>query len=186
MVASNSARDVGADFAAGRAHSFGRRSILKKRLSAGKVRVKKVIGLAKVNRSARRLFVASVFTQKTFAHQISGLFMSEVLNLRRQAANYSGIFQAGRCLTVSLAVAYGPRGDPHARILKELFALYFKTVDWWLSNRSCDDLRSAWMCIKKCVLANNGIHRDKVSGILGNVICTLAEIKWQPIAYNIL
>ena len=73
MVASASARDVGADFAAGKAHTFARRSILKKRLTSGKVRVKKVIGLAKVNRSARRLFVAFVFTQKTFAHQIPGI-----------------------------------------------------------------------------------------------------------------
>ena len=26
---------------------------------------------------------------------------------------------------------------------------------------------------------------ENVSGILGNVICTLAEIEWQPIAYNV-
>ena len=177
MVASTSARDVGADFAAGRPHKFARRSILKSRLSKGKVRVSKVSSIAKVNRSARRLFVSSVYTQKTFGHPISGLFRTEVLKLRREAANCSGIFQPGRCLTVSLAVAYGPRGDPHAKLLKDLFSMFFKVVKWWQESRSTADLRSAWSNIKNIVLSNVGIHRDKVTGILGNVICTLAEIK---------
>ena len=66
-----------------------------------------------------------------------------LLNLEREAAKMTGITEPGRCRFTSLAIAYGPRGHPRARIIKDTLAAWFPLIRA-STQRELDMLRDAW------------------------------------------
>ncbi len=95
----------------------------------------KVARLANSNRQARRRWAGSVRPKQTWGHQISGVTQTEVLKLRRASGKATNISKPGACLTLAIALGYGPRGGPHASILKELFSFFSAFTAAHLSRR---------------------------------------------------
>ncbi len=97
---------------------------------------------------ARKLFQGAAYSAATWGHQGSGCPEHMLLKLEVDAAKATGITPQGRCRFMSLCVAYGPRGHPRARIIKETLANWFQLVQVKTDQQDTDELRVAWARVK--------------------------------------
>ncbi len=84
--------------------------------------------LVKQNKQARKLSSGSVYSSNTWGHEATDLAMSRLDKLEKDGALSSGINAAGRCRFWALVVAYGPRGHPITRIIRDIFIEWFKVL----------------------------------------------------------
>ena len=172
LMSDVSVRDLGIAYTAGVARDT---SINKARASKAAKRSIKVHSVSRKTRSARKLFRSGVFAQKTWGHQSTGMELSVIQETRVQAGKCSGINNACRCLTIAIFLSYGRRGDPWQIIVKQTLELYFQLLRYYTSDSVREDLRYAWSDIKSRVLHKGKILWKLCHGIVGVVICTLAQ-----------
>ena len=146
---------------------------------------------------ARKLFQGSAYASATWGHQGSGCPEHMLLELEVDAAKATGITPQGRCRFTSVCVAYGPRGHPRARIIKETLANWFQLVQIKTDQNDTNELRAAWARVKDGILNeyNKVEHADDdkrrtsaaklVVGILSNVVLLLVSLGWDPMAFNV-
>ena len=89
-------------------------------------KIVKVGKLAKQSKQARKLYSGSVYSSNTWGHEATVLAMAQLDKLEKDGALSSGINASGRCRFWALVVAYGPRGHPIARIIRDIFTEWFK------------------------------------------------------------
>jgi hypothetical protein len=131
-------RDLGVNFSAQAATRIAtkdlakvstlHKKVLKNRMHKSQSKLNRITQLASSFKAARKLFSGSGYSSHTWGHQTTGFTPTELVQLERHAANSSGIFPRGRCRFTSLCVAFGPRGHPAGRVIKELFSLWFQTI----------------------------------------------------------
>ena len=106
----SSTRDVGVMFTAAK---YRDTSLAESRFDRARIRNNRIIRIANVTRSARKLFVSGAYPQASWGHQVVGLAPSKVLAFRRMVAASTGVNpKAQRCLTSCISVCFGKRGDP--------------------------------------------------------------------------
>ncbi len=110
----------------------------------------------------RRLWAGSVRPKQTWGHQFSGVTQAEVLKLRRARGKATNISKPGACLTFAIALGFGPRGGPHASIIKELFTCFFQLVQWYVATgeKGALGLRNAWANTEKQVFAGRAERKS--------------------------
>jgi hypothetical protein len=141
-------RDVGVMFAAGTSRNM---TGSKKRMAKARRRTNRIIRVAAITRSARKLFTSGAFPQACWGHQCVGVSPPQVLALRRMAAASTGIsMKSQRCLTSCIFVCYGKRGDPWQRILKEQVMLYVHLMPSFFADSQLE-LAMAWSDAKRSV-----------------------------------
>ena len=198
MRAFKSYRDTGASYCGG---SSKCKDISNKRFINSASRRQRAARLAPTFRGARRLFAGSCFSASTWGHQVAGFSKSRLLQLEQAAARTSGIRANGRCRFFTVCVVYGPRNHPIARILRELFVVWFQVLseilrsspEWYIR------IRRAWTLIRDRL--SSSLHKrslrpptttpslinfkadfsdSQVCGIMSNVISTLFSLDWTP------
>ena len=187
-------RDLGITFGGGNKNTQAQ---LKSRNKNTKISRNKICKIANISRMARKLFQGSAYSATTWGHQESGYPEHLLLQLEVDAAKATGITPQGRCRFISLCVAYGPRGHPRARIIKDTLANWFQLVRLKTDQKDIDDLRVAWARVKDGTIFeyNKRGHEEisrrisdasrKVIGIMSNVILLLISLGWNPIASNV-
>ncbi len=187
-------RDLGITFGAGVRKTENQLKVRNKNTKIGRLKMHKI---SKISRMARKLFQGSAYSASTWGHQGSGCPEQMLLELEVDAAKATGITPQGRCRFTSLCVAYGPRGHPRARIIKETLANWFQLVQVKTDQKDTNELRAAWARVKDGILNeyNKVDHADDnerytsaaklVVGILSNVILLLVSLGWEPTAFNI-
>ena len=173
----NSARDLGIAHSAGVAKPD---KVLKDRLKSKKNRISRTAGLAKVSRKARKLYTGSGFAATSFGHQGSGFTEAALLEIDRDALRCTGITEAGRCRAWGLISAYGLKGTPRARIIRETIREWFSLLKE-VEPTELIDLRVAWGKAKDKVIA---IGDSQIRGIISNIIHILHKADWKPVAIN--
>ena len=179
FVLAHHSRDLGITTTAGKTRP---KHIQKDRQQKSRNRIFKVSQLAKISRSARKLYTGSGFSVSTWGHQACAVSQGEMHALETDALACSGIKTAGRCRTIALAVAYGVLGTPRARIIRETLRDFF-TILRNISPSELLQLRTAWAEAKQ-ELKKKSLSVASVHGILSNVIYILLHAQWNPIAYN--
>ena len=129
-----------------------------------------------------------------WGHQVAHITQAQIESIEKRGANASGIFEAGRCRTLTLIVSYGPRGHPVARVLKELFSEWFKAVRSMakLGDTAFNNLRAAWGRARANLadkysarIQHCKVHTVKPSyGIMHNVITWLYKLGWNPMSVD--
>ena len=120
---SRSCRDIGVSYTAGKSRPT---TELIKKFDGAWSRNRKIAGLSKINRGARKLFSASGFSASVWGHPACGLSVSMMTQLERRAANSTGVRAEGRCRHMTLTACYGYRGHPKARIFEKPLIYFFK------------------------------------------------------------
>ena len=178
---SHAHRDLGIMFTAGK----GRNHTMKKdRMRKSKIRNHRVIRVTKFTRAARKLFSAATFPQATWGHQCFGLAPKHFLQLRRMAANTTGITQSQRCLNSVMMFCFGRRADPMLKCIKEIVTLWFDLADDMIRDGYDAELRAAWSATMDKVRVGPKIMWNRVSGLMSNVIALLYHIGWSPNHYH--
>ncbi len=187
-------RDLGITIRAGIEKTVKQLRVRSKNTKISRKRIHKI---ANISRMARKLFQGSAYSAATWGHQGSGCPEHLLLKLEVDAAKATGITPQGRCRFISLCVAYGPRGHPRARIIKDTLTNWFQLVRIKTGQLDTDELRVAWARVKDDILLeyNKKGHVEiskrindasvKVVGIMSNVILLLISLGWDPIAYNV-
>jgi hypothetical protein len=185
-------RDVGVMFTAGvwRCTSGGN-----SRMAKAVKRTKRIANIAKVTRSARKLFVSGAYPQATWGHQCVGIAPTQVLALRRLAASSTGVsVKSQRCLNSCVAICFGKRSDPWQSIVKELVLLWMKLMPgFYVKSRF--DLALAWSKAKQDVclgptpdtqeqVASMKILWRRVTGPISNMVATLYAIGFLPHSFS--
>ena len=157
---STSSRDIGVSCTAGSSRPG---QLLSTRPRAVKKRISKVKNLARVSRTARKLFNASAYPAATFGHPACGLTPDQLLKLERNALSCTGISPHGRCRETSLVVAFGLQGTPSARIIRETVQLWFQLLN--TNSFSAADLTEAWKAARVSISNNSKPHKE-IHGIM--------------------
>ena len=180
FTVAESARDLGISYTAGKPVK-PTMNISKQRTLKTKSRITRTIRLSKITKQARKLFSGSVFAASTWGHQSFGISATDVLRIERAAASSAGL-PNGRCRFMTLCAAYGPRGHPYARIIKESIRLWFQTIRaaYNSSNVEREDLRLAWSKIKQERDYLKQKADSLVSGMMSSLIKLLSSLGWIP------
>jgi len=142
-------RDVGVMFTAGVARNT---SLARKRMTKASRRAQRIVRVAQVTRSARRLFTSGAYPQAVWGHQCVGVSGAIVRSLRRMAASTTGISQQSqRCLTSVIFVCFGKWGDPWQRIIKETVNVWVRLMPIQFA-RGHLHLANAWSKAKQAVV----------------------------------
>ena len=187
-------RDLGITFGAGNKKTGKQLRVRNKNTKISRQRIHKI---ANMSRMARKLFQGSAYSAATWGHQGSGCPEHLLLKLEVDAAKATGITPQGWCRFTSLCVAYGPRGHPRARVIKDTLANWFQLVRIKTGQQDIDEIGVAWARVKDDILLeyNKREHEEtskritdaarKVVGIMSNVILLLISLGWDPVAFNI-
>ena len=172
-----SCRDIGVSYTAGKSRPT---TELIKKFDGAWSRNRKIAGLSKINRGARKLFSASGFSASVWGHPACGLSVSMMIQLERRAANSTGVRAEGRCRHMTLTACYGYRGHPKARIFRETFKIFFQVLQFFQKAGDFPLLSRAWEKAKNAI----GTSAD-IRGHLSTVLYYLKVLGWQSLAVNV-
>jgi len=180
FVIAEHSRDLGVTTTAGKARP---NHIQKQRQIKSKHRIFRISKIARLSRSARKLFQGSGFAVSTWGHQASAISDIKMRELESDALACTGIRSGGRCRTSALLVAYGVQGTPRARVVRETIRAYFELLRS-MSSGEIMDIRAAWPIARQAIIDKKR-HISSIHGIMSNVIYILLNAKWNPRAYNL-
>ena len=115
-----------------------------------------------------------------WGHQINTVTATEMTTLEKSAADAAGLSTRGRCRFFSLVVAYGDRGHPIARIIRDIFNTYFELIGDIYRAGKAHDLHIAWVKIIREIRELKTPFAVKYHGILHNVIQWLLYLEVDP------
>ena len=127
---------------------------------------------------SQKLATTGVLPSAGYDGQIKGYPPTELASIRRAVAACAGQPTQGQCLTCKLALEPGEY-DPAVSLRLKLFNAWF---DWWMRNPAMRSrARATWTKTVQPLLALEPKARwAKVTGPMGAVAVTLAELSWQP------
>ena len=173
--AATHARDLGCDAAGDRVRRMAianrKLGVLHHILKGGKEHAKTV-----------RLWRGAMAPVALYAATVRGLSHGHLLRVRRLAAASAGGRPAQRCVTTTIAVAFGEHAVPAA-------ALRCDVIFQWITllhDPNFDHGRAvrAWqICLPQLRDARNHLWR-KVTGPLSTCVAVLLDLGWNPSAYN--
>ena len=182
---SSCARDLGLPYTAG-VSRIDSNHLIRKRFSTTSCRNRRIGIIAKKTKKARVLFSGSLYSANTHGHHTVRLTNAQLEALEKRGAQATGINQEGRCRFFALVCAYGPRGHPVARIIKDIFTSWFLALEDIKKESSFLELRTAWSKIKQELLRENvNVLLANRHGLIHNVITWLLRLKWNPIAIDV-
>ena len=176
-----STRDLGIPYRAGVPTFKRSQPQPKSRLVKTKGRALKVSRLARVSRKARVLYSGSVHAAATWGHQVQSFLVTQLMELEVRAAKATGNTTRGRCRYVALVCAYGQRGHPIARLIKEIFTSWFQVLPRIIELGKYLDLQKAWLDIKRRVWSQPRPLEVQYHGLIHNVLQWLYFLNWQPV-----
>ena len=180
FVIAEHSRDLGVTTTAGKTRP---NHIQRQRQNKSKQIIFRISKIAKLSRSARKLFQGSGFAVSTWGHQASAISEIKMRALESEALACTGIRSGGRCRTSALFVAYGVQGTPRARVVRETIRAYLQLLRS-ASTEEINDIRAAWSIAKQAIV-NKNRHISSIHGIMSNVIYVLLNAQWNPRTYNL-
>ena len=180
-------RDLGATTSLGKTMNL---SLLRARNKIVLPKITKISRLAQTNRSARKLYSGSGFSSNTYGHPVSGITENMLIGMERKAVNCSGITPQGRCRFTALVLAFGPRGHPRGRVIKETFTAWFKVLKELEEQDMTDILHSFWTEASD-LLKNRydsqkpNIMEQAIASFIHNIISLLIKVGWNPKSFNV-
>ena len=149
-----------------------------KRLKKAAARFKKVAGLTRAVRAARKLAHTGALPAALWGSITIGVSPTSLSHLRSQFAAATGIAGRGRCATTAIAISAGPNGDPGITTVVDQLSLY---IDLWRFDAS---LRAAamryWSSMRASVFSGETVSVwNRVSGPLSATVATLEDQGWD-------
>ena len=178
-------RDVGVQYTAGKSN-IHTKNILYGRFSNTTRRNKKVIQLSKICKYSRKLFSGSTYSAGLWGHQTILLPESKVIQIEKRGAQSTGINVSGRCRFFACIVAYGDRGHPVARLIKDIFTSWFQVLEDFCTDRNMQDVKQAWNITRSKVYITKSYKSiNNRHGLMHNVISWLFRLGWNPYAVDL-
>ena len=138
--------------------------------------------LARMHRKGKDLYKGSGFSASTWGHQACGLTKTNMELVERHGAKSSGIRPAGRCRHTANCIAFGPYGQPKARIIGETFGTFFQLRAQMLLDKQEKDLRDGWLEARK---RHDAEGSASIRGPMGVVIDWLKHLGWKPLGLGL-
>ncbi len=177
ITAVPAADDLGVTSACGARRAIG---ALKKRISKGLTRSRRVRQLVKVNPKAAKLYQAGVRPQQSYGSSVSGASPEQVRSMRRAAVNCVAPAGAQPCTTTILAWRLSKRRDPAIASPLEQVQLWMRL---WARATPAQrkEIRIAWArALPKVV--HRGVKWAQVAGPLQATMAVLGQVGWHPVA----
>jgi hypothetical protein len=171
------ARDLGVDATVARKRSI---KTQKDRLKKAATRTKKLGGIIRVLKSARKLVWTTARMQAAWGHQAHGMAPTEVEKLRKSLLKATGFRKAGGCATL-VFMLHLPGKDPLQTIPIELISTWTEIA----AKLDPSDMERAW--VHNVSRLKKAGHRrwNKVFGHMAAVAATLQDKGWDATAANL-
>ena len=136
-------------------------------------RLRRVQGLVKSVKHARRLVRASPYAVGLWGVEAVGLTPSFLCAFRTRVAAASGINQARRCPTTAIYVAFGL--DPLEDLMRRMLVSFYS----WAAVIPIRRLAPAWKVIHDGLVHDGLFTWSKAEGHIGALIGMLHHIGWS-------
>ena len=106
--------------------------------------------------------------------------MSQLNKLEKDGALSSGIHAAGRCRYWALVVAYGPRGHPIARMIRDILIEWFEVLKSIEDPVVIEHISKAFHISKIKLRGKHNVQITSKHWLMCNVITWLFRLGWEP------